>query len=39
MDTGLLIVSLVFFLIGIGLILSAYKAYKKFNFQGKNYCL
>jgi hypothetical protein len=32
MDTGLLIVSLVFFLIGIGLILSAYKAYKKFNF-------
>jgi hypothetical protein len=32
MDTGLLIVSLVFFLIGIGLILSAYKAYKKFKF-------
>lgn len=32
MDTGLLIVSLVFFLIGIGLIVSAYKAYKKFNF-------
>jgi hypothetical protein len=32
MDTGLLIVSLVFFLIGIGLIVSAYKAYKKFKF-------
>ncbi len=32
MDTGLLIVSLVFFLIGIGLIVSAYKAYKKSKF-------
>ncbi len=32
MDTGLLVVSLVFLLIGIGLIVSAYKAYKKFKF-------
>jgi hypothetical protein len=32
MDTGLLIVSLVFILIGIGLIMSAYKAYKKYKF-------
>jgi hypothetical protein len=32
MDTGLLVVSLVFLLIGIGLIISAYKVYKKFKF-------
>ncbi len=32
MDTGLIIVSLVFFLIGISLIISAYKTYKKFKF-------
>jgi len=32
MDTGLLIVSLIFFLIGIGLIVSAYKMYKKSKF-------
>ena len=32
MDTGLLIVSIVFLLTGIGLIVSAYKAYRKFKF-------
>ena len=32
MDSGLLIVSLVLFLIGIGLIISAYKSYKKSKF-------